>query len=68
MRTKKHYVTVFYIYLIQEATMLDWTRVMNDRTAWQTLAEHSRLGKKMGDFIEPGTHRSTNIKVKIETL
>ena len=22
----------------------------------------------MGDFIEPGTHRSTNIKVKIETL
>ena len=24
--------------------------------------------KKMGDFIEPGTHRSTNIKVKIETL
>ena len=21
--------------------------------------------KKMGDFIEPGTHRSTNIKVKI---
>ena len=21
----------------------------------------------MGDFIEPGTHRSTNIKVKIET-
>ena len=26
------------------------------------------LRKKMGDFIEPGTHRSTNIKVKIETL
>ena len=24
--------------------------------------------KKMGDFIEPGTHRSTNIKVKIETV
>ena len=24
--------------------------------------------KKMGDFIEPETHRSTNIKVKIETL
>ena len=24
--------------------------------------------KKMGDFIEPGTHRSTDIKVKIETL
>ena len=24
--------------------------------------------KKMGDFIEPGTHRSTTIKVKIETL
>ena len=24
--------------------------------------------KKMGDFIEPGTHPSTNIKVKIETL
>ena len=24
--------------------------------------------KMMGDFIEPGTHRSTNIKVKIETL
>ena len=24
--------------------------------------------KKMGDFFEPGTHRSTNIKVKIETL
>ena len=24
--------------------------------------------KKMGDFNEPGTHRSTNIKVKIETL
>ena len=23
---------------------------------------------KMGDFIEPGTHRGTNIKVKIETL
>ena len=23
---------------------------------------------KMGDFIEPGTHRSTNIKVKIETV
>ena len=22
----------------------------------------------MGDFIEPETHRSTNIKVKIETL
>ena len=22
----------------------------------------------MGDFIEPGTHRSTIIKVKIETL
>ena len=22
----------------------------------------------MGDFIEPGTHRSTNTKVKIETL
>ena len=22
----------------------------------------------MGDLIEPGTHRSTNIKVKIETL
>ena len=22
----------------------------------------------MGDFIEPGTHRGTNIKVKIETL
>ena len=22
----------------------------------------------MGDFIEPGTHRRTNIKVKIETL
>ena len=22
----------------------------------------------MGDFIEPGTHRSTHIKVKIETL
>ena len=22
----------------------------------------------MGDFIEPGTHRSTNIKVKIETV
>ena len=26
------------------------------------------LEKKMGDFIEPGTHRSTIIKVKIETL
>ena len=24
--------------------------------------------KKMGNFIEPGTHRSTNIKVKIEIL
>ena len=24
--------------------------------------------KKIGDFIEPGTHRSTNIKVKLETL
>ena len=24
--------------------------------------------KKMGDLIEPGTHRSTNIKVKIETV
>ena len=24
--------------------------------------------KKMGDFIEPGTHRGTNIKVKIETV
>ena len=23
---------------------------------------------KMGDFIEPGTHRSTNVKFKIETL
>ena len=26
------------------------------------------IAKKMGDFIEPGTHISTNIKVKIETL
>ena len=26
------------------------------------------LKKKMGDFIEPGTQRSTNIKVKIDTL
>ena len=26
------------------------------------------LIKKMGDFIEPGTHRSTIIKVKNETL
>ena len=24
--------------------------------------------KKMGDFIEPGTHRGSNIKVKIEIL
>ena len=24
--------------------------------------------KKMGDFIEPGTHRSTIIRVKIETI
>ena len=24
--------------------------------------------KKMGDFIESGTHRGTNIKVKIEIL
>ena len=24
--------------------------------------------KKMGNFIEPGTQRSTNIKVKIELL
>ena len=24
--------------------------------------------KKMGDFIEPETHRSTNINVKIDTL
>ena len=27
-----------------------------------------QIPKKMGDLIEPGTHRSTNIKVKIETL
>ena len=30
--------------------------------------QNDTLLKKMGDFIEPGTHRSTNIKVKIETL
>ena len=28
----------------------------------------NNIEKKMGDLIEPGTHRSTNIKVKIETL
>ena len=28
---------------------------------------HSTI-KKMCEFIEPGTHRSTNIKVKIEIL
>ena len=26
------------------------------------------IAKKMGDFIEPGTHRSTIIAVKIETI
>ena len=34
---------------------------------WKQVGIINRL-KKMGDFIEPGTHRSTNIKVKIETL
>ena len=29
---------------------------------------YGQVTKKMGDFIEPGTHRSTIIKVKIETL
>ena len=31
----------------------------NQQFVWQQ--------KKMGDFIEPGTQKSTNIKVKIET-
>ena len=35
---------------------------------YQWYSDWSHVTKKMGDFIEPGTHRSTNIKVKIETL
>ena len=35
---------------------------------WGTVYIGKSCLKKMGDLIEPGTHRSTNIKVKIETL
>ena len=34
----------------------------------QTIGSSTPFLKKMDDLIEPGTHRSTNIKVKIETL
>ena len=29
---------------------------------------HSDCYRNLGKFIEPGNHKSTNIKVKIETL
>ena len=34
----------------------------------QIQMDKAKTTKKMGDFIEPRTHRSTIIKVKIETL
>ena len=38
------------------------------RNSYSILVINNKKKKKMGDFIEPGTHRSTNIKVKIETV
>ena len=37
-------------------------------TAQKIMYSLIKISKKMGDFIEPGTQRGTNIEVKIETL
>ena len=41
---------------------------MSESSLRQIQMDKAKTTKKMGDFIEPGTHRSTVIKVKIETL
>ena len=33
---------------------------------YTTLSNDKEMQKKMGDFIEPGTYRNTNIKVKLK--
>ena len=63
---------VHVIFNAGEMVYVDTNLKSNNKSPQLKITSSNETGhfhrKKMGDFIKPETHGSTNIKVKIETL